>query len=332
VRLPIALLLLLPAAALAHNTPIAPSSCAVEPLTLSVPVRGLSGQAAPASPRDALRIAWDSAAGIALLCAADPAQPANACADAVPRPFTLGGVSGTLTLPAIPAKVFVVANVGENGDVVVSYVPYECGAGAPTSGTMTLTTGLVGAADAVAEGSPLDHSGTFTLVGLLPARVVDASLGDASLIVRLSCTATPAPDFDQFGPTPALEDLRGTISARGKVTLRAVLDQVPPNAPPLPGHPVILRVRNGDDTIASAFLPAGLAGKRRLTGSSPDGHTHVTLRPVRGQWIVEVRMTGAAVPAPHSTLVDFALDVGGLFARGERLFRPLRGPRVLKAT
>jgi hypothetical protein len=76
-------------------------------------------------------------------------------------------------------------------------------------------------------------------------------------------------------------------------------------------------------TIASAVFSTGLHGRRRLTGTSDDGRSVITVRQSRTRLVLTLKLrnvtllpqaSGARVP------LDVTLDVGGLIGRGEQLF------------
>ena len=84
----------------AHIVPVPPSVCAFQPFALSVPATGIAGSAQAAGPADGMRVLYDASASQVQLCPVDPGNPTS-CGTAVPRSFSLGAATGTVTLPPI---------------------------------------------------------------------------------------------------------------------------------------------------------------------------------------------------------------------------------------
>ena len=107
-----------------------------------------------------MRVLYDASASQVQLCPVDAGNPAG-CGAPVPRPFTLGAATGTLTFPGIFD-----GRMLSSGDVTIPELPLTFTLGATTATVrVTLTTGLVAMDGAVAQGTPLQGLGSFTLVG-----------------------------------------------------------------------------------------------------------------------------------------------------------------------
>ena len=83
-----------------HIVPVPPSVCAFEPLAFAVPATGAGGAAQAPGTADTMRVLYDASASQVQLCPVDAGNPAG-CGAPVPRPFTLGAATGTLTFPGI---------------------------------------------------------------------------------------------------------------------------------------------------------------------------------------------------------------------------------------
>src|SRR5262249_10677926 len=176
----------------AHIVPVPPSVCAFQPFALNVPATGVAGDAQAAGPADALRVLYDASASQVQLCPVDPGNPTS-CGVAVPRSFSLGAATGTVTLPPIFD-----GRMLSSGDVTIFDLPVTLTVGTTTTTRrVTLTTGLVSMKGTVAQGTPLQGLGSFTLVGRVDDGVLPAPLADA-MLVTLSCQPRPVPDKTQF--------------------------------------------------------------------------------------------------------------------------------------
>jgi hypothetical protein len=314
------LVLLLVDLAHAHSVPIPPSLCSFDPLAITAPATGFQASAAPSGAADVFRIVYDPGASGAQLCAADPADPQNRCASLTPaRAFAGGGVSGTLKLTAFEARVLA------SGDMIAAAVPLSFTLDGQTgSVSMPFTTGLLVAGDGVAEGSPIAADGSFTLVGTGTLGALGAPLGGTPLLVRMSCTAAPPPDLDQFVPPTQTTKVAGKISADG-LRLRVVFRAGAEASAPDFGAPALLRVSAGGAAIGALSLPAGLQaeGRRKFVGESADGQGTVVVRRLRGaSYKMTLRLTNAAEPSvAGATPIELAYQVGGLLSRGTRTFR-----------
>lgn len=300
----------------AHIVPIPPSVCAPD-VSFSVP-DGPTGAAAIAGTSDLLRIRFLAAAGEAVFCPADTANPATACAAPQSRAFTVGDATGTMSFPSLIA-----ADIFSSGDIESPLVPITFArAGGTLAVPVTLTTGLAAAGGVVVEGASIADFGSFTLVGVTDATAVSPALAGRTLVIRITCRATPAPDIDQFPLLPEAV-MSGTITKR-RVSIRAVLPTNPVPSADLAAQPAMVRVRSGDATVGAALLPDGLVLRgRRFTGATSDGRASISIVPRRnGTWIVSVMLQDATMPpeAGGRALVDLALDVSGMLARGEALF------------
>src|SRR5262249_59624902 len=83
-----------------HIVPIPPSTCRFEPLNFSVPASGLSGAAETGGFNDMMRIVFDAAESQIQLCPTVSDTDIH-CGAPIPRPFTLGTMTGTVTLPSL---------------------------------------------------------------------------------------------------------------------------------------------------------------------------------------------------------------------------------------
>jgi hypothetical protein len=308
--------------------PIPPSTCAFDPLELRVPATGLAGEAQTAGPADVVRISYDASANTIQVCATGGGDGTQC--DPVPRPFTLGVASGTITFPALFDGQML-----SNGDITIADLPVSLTVGASTTQVpITLTTVLVAADGMVFQGQPLQGLQSFTLVGVIDGGVLPAPLAGQALVLSLSCLPRPVPDKDQFGTPLVASSLRGAITSK-LVRLRAVVEVTSP--PDLAPGPTLLAITANGTTITSAIVSAGLHGHKILTGRSDDGRTTIAVRRLRRggttRLVLTVRSLNIALPteAPGApVLVDVTLDAGGVIGRGEKLFRADRRGRRLR--
>ncbi len=307
----------LPAAA--HVVPIDPSACALAPLVLSLPAAGVETTV----DGETLRTAYDAATSTVQMCPADSTSPRRRCATPTPRAFTLGHVAGTLAFPPI-----FTANFYRSGDFDAFGVPFTFTIdGVATTVEVTLTTGLAAGPDTIAVGAPLEGFGIYTLVGVVPARSLAASFGDASLVLRATCQALPVPDVDQFGRAVTVGNLRGSLQERG-TRLQATLDFNTRTPADLTGRSFAIRVADGDTTLALAEVPMLASAGRKLRGASGDGRTRVTLRRKRaGRFALTLEIADLPRPAAGRRLIGLTVRALGFTGRGQRLFRP-RGGRL----
>jgi hypothetical protein len=305
--------------AAAHDAPIDPSACALAPFVLSVPAAGVE----TTIEGETLRTVYDAATSTVQMCPADATSPRRHCAAPTPRAFTLGDVTGTLAFPPL-----LTANLYASGDFDAFGVPLTFTVGGVTTTIeVALTTGLAASTDTIAGGAPLEGSGIYTLVGVLPAASLAASFGDASLVLRATCQAMPVPDLDQFGRAVTVESLRGAFEER-RTRLRATLDFNTRTPADLTGRSFAIRVTDGDTTLALAEVPVLTSAGRELRGASSDGRTHVTLRRKRpGRFGLTLEIAELPRPAAGRRLIGLTVRALGFTGRGQRLFRP-RGGRL----
>ena len=165
----------------------------------------------------------------------------------------------------------------------------------------------------------MDTSGLLTLVGVAVVDGLGAPLGGATAVFRLTCTATPVPDLDQF-PAVTMKGLAGRISTK-RLRLHATLL---PGALPveLAGTPTLLAVEVDGAAIATVDLPGGLTphGRRAFVGESAAGTEKVVVHlrgtKAKSRYAVSLRVDGPlpALPAGRST-VTLTSGLGGLPAR-----------------
>jgi hypothetical protein len=309
----------------AHIVPVPPSTCVFDPVELRRVSDGVSATIAPWGTGDAVRIVYDPGGGDAVACATDAAAAQARCGMPQPRGFRLGDLAGSLTPPALFSL-----QVMKSGDLVAPGVAMGLAVG-DWAGIVpvTLTTGLVAAGGEVVAGTPLAGFGDLALIGVMPAAALPPLLGGADLLLRLSCRAKPVPDLNQFLLPAQTTVLRGTISA---TRARLRIELVQPVASALDfGRPVLLRLAAGNATIVSASLPDGLRAVRGgFAGVSPDGRVRIAVRPrSRATFVLTATIPQPTLPASGGrTLVEATYQVGGLLARGERLFQ---GRRTLTA-
>jgi hypothetical protein len=311
----LALLVALPATA--HIVPVLPSVCAVAPLEIVDPATGVAAAVSAPGPADVLRIVWDTGASTAVLCAADPADPMR-CADPAPRPFVVGDVAGSLTLPAA-----FVARVHDSGDVAVATARLGIDlAGASTTIDTSLTTGLAAAAETVVQGGPIGPDGRFTLVGVVGGGILPPPL-EAGAVLRVGCSASPRPDLDQFSIAPRTRPLKGGFARKG-ATLRVAFDW---GGAPAAGAAAMLVASAGAEPLATVHI-ARLEprGKRTLAGASAEGSAATLRLPKRGRTrhVLTVRIPRGSFrsPPPRGRVaVVLAFDVAGAVARATGTLR-----------
>jgi hypothetical protein len=329
-RLRLAALLVIASAvsAAAHIVPIPPSTCAFDPFGLQVPATGLTGQAQAAGPADVVRMLYDASTSSIQVCATGGGNGTQC--NAVPRAFTLGGASGTLTFPALFE-----ARMLSSGDITITDLPVTLTVGASTTRVpVTLTTALAAVDDMVVQGQPLQGLAGFTLVGVIDGGALPAPLAGQSLVLSLSCQPRPVPDKDQYGMPLVASSIRGAITSK-LVRLHVTADVLSP-APDLSPGPTLIAIAANGTMIASGVIPSGLSGNKVLTGRSNDGRTLIMVRTLARRdtihLVLTARLQNVVLPAeaPHApVLVDLTLDAGGVIGRGEKLFRAARSGRRL---
>jgi len=302
----------------AHIVPIPPSVCEFEPLGLRVPATGVAGNVQAAGPTDAMRILYDPSASQVQICRM-PADQSPGCLPGDPRAFTLGSAAGAVTFPTIFG-----GRMLSSGDVTITDLPLSVSLGATAVTTrLTLTTGLVSVNGAVAEGTPLQGLGSFTLVGSLDGGTLPAPLAGQSVLVTLSCQPRPVPDKDQFVSPPVMGSIGGQLTST-QARLRATVS-VSTSSPPDLSGPLLLAVNLDGQMVASGVFSAGVQGRRLLTGTSDDGDADITIRRASaGRLIVSARLRKVTLPpqSPHTpVLLDVTLDGGSFISRGEQLFK-----------
>jgi hypothetical protein len=309
----------------AHVVPIPPSVCSFGPLTLQVPGTPVDGAGVGAPGK--LRITYDANASEISACALGGGG--SDCGAGVPTPFVLGGIAGSLVLPARFGGVMT-----SNGDVFVDPVPVTVSVGGVASTVpVAFTTGLVAAHGDVVEGSRLHGLDGWVLVGVVDGAALPSPLDGASLVLTVPCVPRPVPDRDQFGPPSAAGPLRGRI-ARETTRLRTAVTVGQADRPSFARRATMIVLRVDGSPIAQAVLSGGLHGRARLVGTSDDGLTTVTVsaRTAR-RFAVDLRMRDAALPrlAPGArALVELTIDAGGVLARGETLFHATRSGDALR--
>ena len=155
------LLVLVAQVALAHDVPVNPSTCALDPIELSALGGGVSAVVSAPGPDDRARVVYSVATATAQF------QQRTAA----PRTFIAGGVSGTL---GVPDRAFD-APLLTNGDLRADGVALAITlGGASISVPVTLTTAVAMAGSDVVTGTPMTADGRFTLVGLVPAGTLPA--------------------------------------------------------------------------------------------------------------------------------------------------------------
>ncbi|HLY39477.1 MAG TPA: hypothetical protein VKU61_15640 [Candidatus Binatia bacterium] len=312
----------------AHIVPIPPSTCAFDPFQFRVPATGLTGEAQSADPTDVLRLSYDASADVIQFCGTGGSDGTQC--EAVPRTFTLGATSGTLTFPALFNGQML-----SDGDITVADLPVTVAAGGSTTRTaVTLTTALTAADGIVFQGQPLQGLASFTLVGVIDGAALPLPLAGQTLVLSLSCLPRPVPDKDQFGAPLVASSMRGAITSK-LAHLHAIADVT--SAPDLSPGPTLLAINADGTMIATGIVTGGLHADKTLTGRSDDGQTTVTVRMLRRRsgtrLVLDVRLQRVTFPKEVSgarVLVDLTLDAGGVIWRGEKLFRATAGGRRLR--
>jgi hypothetical protein len=312
----------------AHLVPIPPSTCTFDPLELRVPALGLTGAASAAGGGDVVRLTYDASANQVQVCGTAGGDGTHC--DAVPRPFTLGGVSGTLTLPALFQ-----GHMLSSGDITLSDVPLTIAAGGTGMTTaVTLTTALATADGAVLGGRPLQGLESFVLVGVIDGAALPGAFGGRSLVLSLSCLPRPVPDKDQFQLPLVLGSIRGDVTSK-LIRLRATADvaSVPPD---VSVGPTLVAVAADGATFAAAAVPGGLRGRKTQSGKSADGNGTITVKRTQRKGATrltfDVRLKKVVLPTGLAgrVVLSLTLDAGGTIGRGERLFRVSKGGKRLR--
>lgn len=325
------LLHILAGVARAHDVTILPSLCTFQPVLVSAPDAGFAATAAAPGASDTFRIVYDVGSSESQFCPADPADSTHCAPTSPARAFSGAGVSGAVTLPLFQARVLA------SGDLVAESVPVLFTVGAATATVMMpLTTGLVAAGSGLAQGSPIDANGSLTLVGAGAAAGLPPPLGGTPLLLRMTCVATPKPDLDQFRVPTRTKALAGTIRADG-VRVRAKLRVGAELATPAPdfGTPGLVMLSAAGSTLAVADFPAGLLakGRRKFIGQTADGTGTVIVRAGsgKGSYALSLRLPAAILPAAGAPAgVELTYQLGGMFSRATRTFRPAgKGLRAL---
>src|SRR5262249_25395418 len=149
-RLTLLLVAVMVRTASAHIVPLPPSTCRFDPVDFRVPPIGLSGSAQAGATADTLRILYDASANQIQICSTIAGDGARCGGQAVPRPFTLGSITGTLTLPSLFEGV-----MRSSGDITIPDLPLTLVVGGSSATIpLTLTTGLVAVDGAVGQGTP----------------------------------------------------------------------------------------------------------------------------------------------------------------------------------
>jgi hypothetical protein len=311
----------------AHIVPVPPSVCAFEPIALAVPATGLDGSAQAAGPADTMRVLYDASASQVQLCPVDAWNPSR-CGTPVPRAFTLGSATGTLTFPGIFD-----GRMLSSGDVTIPDLPVTFTLGETTTTTrITLTTGLVSVNGAVAQGTSLQGLGSFILVGRIDGGALPAPLAADAMLVTLSCQPRPVPDKTQFLSPLPMTPIGGQLTT-DQMRLRTTIT-ISSSSPPDLTHALMLAVNLDGKMVASAVFSAGVSGSRKLTGTSDDGNAVLTIkRASAGRLIVSASLRNTTLP-PQSpgapVLLDLTLDGGSFIGRGEQLFRTSGSGRKVK--
>ncbi len=316
-RLTLLLVVVMVRMASAHIVPIPPSTCRFDPVDFRAPAIGLSGSAQAGATADTLRILYDASANQIQICSTVAGDGARCGGEAVPRPFTLGSITGTLTLPSLFEGV-----MRSSGDVTLPDLPLTLVVGgSSTTVPVTLTTGLVAVDGAVGEGTPLQGLGSLTLVGVLDGGALPPPVAGQSILLRLSCQPRPVPDKDQFVPDLRMTAIRGQITST-EARLKASIDIASATPPSLVATPVLLSVNVDGTEVASAIVSTGLQGSRRLTGTSDDTRSTITVRQTARRLLLTVLLRDVTLPRTSGpVLVDLTLDGGGVIGRGEQLFQ-----------
>src|SRR5262249_35076497 len=138
-----------------------------------------------------------------------------------------------------------------------------------TTTRVTLTTGLVSMKGTVAQGTPLQGVGSFTLVGRVDDGVLPPPL-ETAMLVTLSCQPRPVPDKTQFLAPLAMTPISGQLTTSA-MRLHTTIS-VAASTPPALGGALLLAVNLDGKLVASSVFSSGVHGSRRLTGTSDDGN------------------------------------------------------------
>jgi len=306
----------------AHIVPVPPSTCAFDPLTIEMPASGLEASAAAAGPADGFRILYDP-------------QSSTAQFDletVPPRSFSGPGVNGTLALSSIFA-----ATLRNDGNLTATPSFTFTTGGGSTTVVIPVTSGLVLAGGSVLEGVPITSDGHFTLIGVVDPSPLPAPLAGGPLVVQLGCQAVPRPDIDQFRLATRTTALSASITTK-LLKFRAIFAPGSMDTPDFPGQTALLRISDGDATIASASLPAGLPARNRMLfiGKSADGVTALGVHTLRrnGQvaYLLALKVKNPTLPAGASGTVQIGItyDVGGLLSRLALPMRAKKGGALLR--
>jgi hypothetical protein len=246
----------------------------------------------------------------------------------VPRAFTLGSATGTLTFPGIFD-----GRMLSSGDVTIPDLPVTFTLGETTTTTrITLTTGLVPMNGAVAQGTPLQGLGSFVLVGRIDGGTLPAPLAADAMLVTLSCQPRPVPDKTQFLSPLPMAPIGGQLTT-DQMRLRTTIT-ISSSSPPDLTHVLMLAVNLDGKMVASAVFSGGVSGSRELTGTSDDGNAVLTIkRASAGRLIVSASLRNTTLPAQTPgtpVLLDLTLDGGSFIGRGEQLFKTSGSGRKVK--
>jgi len=138
------------------------------------------------------------------------------------------------------------------------------------------------------------------------------------------------PDKDQFVPDLQMTAIKGQITST-EVRLKASIDIASATPPSLVATPVLLSVNVDGTEVASAVVSSGLQGDRRLTGTSDDTRSTITVRQTARRLLLTALLRDVTLPPQTSgpVFVDLTLDGGGVIGRGEQLFRTTRSGKLL---
>jgi hypothetical protein len=320
----LALVLVAARPAAGHDIPVMPSTCALDPIEISAPERGVVASVEPPVAGDVVRTTYDVQDWTAQF-AAEPV---------VPRPFVADGVAGTVEVPELFVANLLSVRPSPTleplGDLVVpgASLAFALDAGGAASVPVRLSTGIAGMPGRLVAGSPMDDTGAFTLVGVVPRVGLPPPL-DGALVVRIGCRAAPAPDVDQFRLATASRLRAGAGRRGGTFGARIVLAPGVGLTPDFTGVAAMLQASAEGTTIAAAYLPALEArGHRRFVGTSPDGSASIRVRYLRRRfgvdnYLLTVSIRGATLPPPGAgrRQVDVVYDIGGLLSRLTARFR-----------
>lgn len=308
----------------AHIVPIDPSLCRFDAVSLALPATGATGSAAAATPADDFRIVYDTGTNQAIFCPND-ANVAGRCTTPAARPFSLGPIAGSITFPAsFPARMT------SAGDLAVGTLPVTLVAnGDAATVPLPLTTALVawsapGAPGHVEEGAPIAGFGALTFVGVASSGLPGPLASAAPLLVRMTCTLAPNPDKDQFVLPARVVSIGGKLAST-KGTLRMVVDLASGQTTDLLARPTLLRASIAGQPIVAAAVSTLTQRKKQFVGTADDGQARLVVArrfPTRHILTLSgapISLAGLTPGAP--VVVAATVDLGGVLARGERLFR-----------